>query len=87
MPREAARQRLLRSPVFRQVSPDSHDFPHIGPPEERVTTHTRGVLMRPSALLRTLQGVERHLLFTCPDECGISLRAATRTSTRRVRIF
>ena len=87
MPREAARKHCLQVPVFRQISPDSHVFPHSGHSAGRATTSDRGVLMRTSRLLRVFLGVERHLLFTCPDECGMKRSAATRTSTRRVRYF
>ena len=85
MPREAAGKRCLQSPVFRQISPDSHVFPHLGHPAGCATIIDRGVLMRPSRLRQVLLGVERHLLFTYPDECGNKPDAATRTSTRRVR--
>jgi hypothetical protein len=85
MPREAARKRCLQSPVFRQTSPDSHVFPHLGHSAGKAKSLARGVLMGLSGLLPALPGVERHLRFTCPDERGMKLSAATRTSTRRVR--
>lgn len=85
MPREAARKRCLQSPVIRQISPDSHVFPHLGHPVGCSTIVDCGGLIRSSRLRRVFLGMERHLLFTCPDECGNKPDAATRTSTRRVR--
>lgn len=85
MPREAARTRCLQSPVFRHISPDSHVFPHLGHPAGYATIVDCAELMRLSRLRQVFLKVERHLLFTCPDECGNQPDAATRTSTRRVR--
>ena len=85
MPREAAWKRCLQSPVFRQISPDSHVFPHLGHSAGRASIADRGGLMRLSCCLWVFLGVERHLLITYPDECGNKPDAATRTSTRRVR--
>jgi len=87
MPREAARRRYLQSPDIREISPDSHVFPHLDHPAARATTFDRGVLMRTSRLLWGFLGVERHLLFTWPDEYGMKRSAATWPSTRRVRQF
>jgi hypothetical protein len=85
MPREAARKRYLQSRVIRQISPDSHVFPHLDQMAGWSTIVDCGGLMRSSRLRWVFLGVERHLLFTCPDECGNEPDAATRTSTRRVR--
>jgi len=85
MPREAARKRCLQSRDIRQISPDSHVFPHLDHPAGCATSVDCGGLMGPSRLRRVFLRVERHLLFTCLDECGNKPDAATRTSTRRVR--
>lgn len=85
MPREAAWKRSLQSPVIRQISPDSHVFPHLGHAAGNASVVDCGGLMRLSHCLQVFLRVERHLLFTCPDECGMKLDAAPRTSTRRVR--
>ncbi len=85
MPREAAPKRGSTAPVFRQISPDSHVFPHCIRPGGRVNIDVRGGLIGLQYLLRPLPRMERHLLFTRPDERGIKPDAALRTGTRRVR--
>ena len=87
MPREAARRRFQQSPVFRHFSPDSHVFPHPGGSADGAVEHTSGVLMRLSGLLPAFLRVERHLLFTCPEKCGMQPSPDKRASTRRVRRF